>query len=61
MFLSAMLDNSVDILDFYFIGLSSSHTQCFNLIRCDLLTSLVVSVSGYKYYLIIFDDFSHYS
>jgi transposase InsO family protein len=32
----------------------------FNLIHCDLWTSPVVSVSGYKYYLVILDDCSHF-
>jgi hypothetical protein len=41
---------------------SSSHhaEQPFDLIHLDLWTSLVVSVSGSKYYLVIFDDFTHY-
>jgi hypothetical protein len=29
--------------------------------HCDLWTSLVLSISGYKYYLVVIDDFSHYS
>jgi hypothetical protein len=33
----------------------------FDLIHCDLWTSPVVSVSGYKYYLVIIDDYSHYT
>jgi hypothetical protein len=32
----------------------------FDLIHLDLWTSPVVSVSGSKYYLVIFDDFTHY-
>ena len=32
----------------------------FDLIHCDLWTSPVLSVSGYKYYLVILDDCSHY-
>jgi hypothetical protein len=37
---------------------SSSHTtRPFDLIHCDLWTSLILSVSGYKYYLVIPDDF----
>jgi hypothetical protein len=32
----------------------------FNLIHCDMWTSPVVSVSGYKYYLVILDDCSHF-
>jgi hypothetical protein len=40
---------------------SSSHTaRPFDLIHCDLWTSPVLSVSGYKYYLVILDDFIHY-
>jgi hypothetical protein len=30
------------------------------LIHCDLWTSPIVSVSGYKYHLVILDDCSHY-
>jgi hypothetical protein len=40
---------------------SSRATQYFDLIHCDLWASPVISVSGSKYYLIILDDFSHYS
>ena len=41
---------------------SSSHAaHAFDLIHCDLWTSPVLSMSGYKYYLVIVDDFSHYS
>jgi transposase InsO family protein len=32
----------------------------FDLIHCDLWTYPVVSVSGYKYYLVILDDHSHF-
>ena len=32
----------------------------FDLIHCDLWTSPVVSVSGFKYYLVILDDCSHF-
>jgi hypothetical protein len=40
---------------------SNSHADnIFYLIHCDLSTSPVVSVSGYKYYLVIFDDHSHF-
>jgi hypothetical protein len=41
---------------------SSSHRveHPFNLIHLDLWTSLVVSVSGSKYYLVIFYDYTHY-
>jgi hypothetical protein len=42
---------------------SSSHRaeHPFDLIHLDLWTSSVVSVSGSKYYLVILDDFTHYS
>jgi hypothetical protein len=33
----------------------------FDLIHCDLWTSPVPSASGYKYYLVILDDCTHYS
>jgi hypothetical protein len=32
----------------------------FQLIHCDLWTSPLSSVSAYKYYLVVLDDFSHY-
>jgi hypothetical protein len=41
---------------------SSSHAlHAFDLVQCDLWTSPVSSISGYKYYLVVVDDFSHYS
>jgi hypothetical protein len=43
-------------------GLSTTRVvNRFDLIHCDLWTSPVVSVSGYKYYLVIIDDYSHYT
>jgi hypothetical protein len=40
---------------------SSLHTaRPFVLIHCDLWTLPVLSVSDYKYYLVILDDFTHY-
>lgn len=39
---------------------SSCTLRPFELIHCDLWTSTTTSVSGYKYYLVILDDFSHY-
>jgi hypothetical protein len=39
---------------------SSRAEQAFDLIHCDLWTSPVLSVSGYKYYLVILDDYSHF-
>jgi hypothetical protein len=39
---------------------SSRAEQAFDLVHCDLWTSPVLSLSGYKYYLVILDDFSHF-
>jgi hypothetical protein len=39
---------------------TSRATSNFDLIHYDLWTSLVVSISGFKYYLVILDDCSHY-
>ena len=45
-----------------FSSSSSSHAaHAFDLVHCDLWTSPVLSLSGYKYYLVVVDDFSHYS
>uniref|UniRef100_A0A453DS04 Integrase catalytic domain-containing protein n=1 Tax=Aegilops tauschii subsp. strangulata TaxID=200361 RepID=A0A453DS04_AEGTS len=33
----------------------------FDLIHCDMWTSPVVSFSGFQYYLVVLDDFTHYS
>jgi histone deacetylase 1/2 len=38
----------------------SRASSAFDLIHCDLWTSPVISVSGYKYYLVILDDYSHF-
>jgi histone deacetylase 1/2 len=39
---------------------TTSSTFPFELLHCDLWTSPVPSVSGFKYYLVILDDYSHY-
>jgi histone deacetylase 1/2 len=39
---------------------SSQTSHMFQLIHCDLWTSPITSISGYKYYLVILDDYSHY-
>ena len=39
---------------------SSRATHQFDLIHCDLWTSPVASISGFKYYLVILDDCTHY-
>jgi hypothetical protein len=43
-----------------FISSNSCADSNFDLIHCDLWTSPIVSISGYKYYLIILDDHSHF-
>jgi hypothetical protein len=43
-----------------FASSTSRIVNIFELIHCDLWTSLVVSVSGHKYYLIIIDDRSYF-
>jgi hypothetical protein len=54
-----MLVSSVVTLVFLFSSSTSRAAQAFDLVHCDLWTSLVLSLSGYKYYLVILDDFSH--
>jgi hypothetical protein len=39
---------------------TSRAAQPFDLLHCDLWTSPILSLSGYKYYLVILDDFSHF-
>jgi hypothetical protein len=39
---------------------SSWAEQAFVLVNCDLWTSPVISLFGYKYYLVILDDYSHF-
>ena len=51
----------VIMFDFLFSSSSSHATHAFDLVHCDLWTSPVLSLSGYKYYLVVVDDFSHYS
>jgi hypothetical protein len=43
-----------------FISSNSHADKKFDLIHCDLWTSHIVSVSGYKYYLLIHDDHSYF-
>jgi hypothetical protein len=43
-----------------FVSSTSRTDNTFDLIHCDLWTSPIVSVSGYKYYLVILDDHSHF-
>src|SRR4051812_28857804 len=39
---------------------STTSSFPFELLHCDLWTSPVPSISGFKYYLVILDDYSHY-
>ena len=39
----------------------SRASKPFELIHCDLWTSPIMSISGFKYYLVCLDDFTHYS
>jgi hypothetical protein len=43
-----------------FISSNSHADNNFDLIHCDLWTSHVVNISGYKYYMVILDDHSHF-
>jgi hypothetical protein len=43
-----------------FSSSSSRAEKAFDLLHLDLWTSLIISVSSSKYYLIILDDFTHY-
>jgi hypothetical protein len=43
-----------------FVSSTSRKDNIFDLIHCDLWISPIVSVSGYKYYLVILDDHSHF-
>jgi hypothetical protein len=43
-----------------FISFNSCVDNNFDLIHYDLWTSPIVSISGYKYYLVILDDHSHF-
>jgi hypothetical protein len=38
----------------------SRAAKIFDLVHCDLWTSPITSVSGFKYYLVILDDCSHF-
>jgi hypothetical protein len=43
-----------------FVSSNNCANNNFNLIHCDLWTSPIVSISSYKYYLVILDDHSHF-
>jgi hypothetical protein len=43
-----------------FFFFSSHATHAFDLVHCDLWTSPITSMLGYRYYLVVLDDFSHY-
>jgi hypothetical protein len=54
-----MLANLVIMFGYCFM-LYLLEVKNFDLIHCDLWTSPVASVMGYKYYLVILDDCSHF-
>jgi hypothetical protein len=43
-----------------FVSSTSHADNIFDLIHCDLWTSSIVTISGYKYYLVILDDCTHF-
>jgi hypothetical protein len=43
-----------------FVHSTSHSTYPFELLHCDLWTSPTLSLSGFKYYLVILDDFTHF-
>jgi hypothetical protein len=43
-----------------FSSSTSASSAIFDLIHCDLWTSPIISNSGFRYYLVIVDDFPHY-
>jgi hypothetical protein len=43
-----------------FVSSNSRADNNFNLIHCDMWTSPIVSISGYKYYLVILDDHNYF-
>lgn len=44
----------------HFASSVSSTSAPFELVHCDVWTSPVSSISGYKFYLAIVDDYTHY-
>ena len=49
------------VIMFVFLFIVLTIARIFYLVHCDLWTSPVISISGYKYYLVVVDDYSHYS
>jgi hypothetical protein len=43
-----------------FVSSNSCADNKFDLIHCDMWTSPIISIFGYKYYLIVLDDRSHF-
>ena len=43
-----------------FSSSTTASSAIFDLIHCDLWTSPIIRNSGFRYYLVIVDDFSHY-
>jgi hypothetical protein len=44
-----------------FYSSTTKTSAAFELCHCDLWTSPVLSISGYQYYLVILDDFTHFT
>jgi hypothetical protein len=61
MSISAMRASSVAMFNSLFFLLFLHVMHAFDLVHCYLWTSPVSSISGCKYYLVVVDDFSHYS
>jgi hypothetical protein len=43
-----------------FCSSTSASSAKFDLIHCDLWTTPIISTSGFRYYLVIVDDYSHF-
>jgi hypothetical protein len=43
-----------------FSNSSSFSSMPFELVHCDVWTSPVASISGFQYYLVLLDDFTHF-
>jgi len=43
-----------------FLASSSSTSIPFEIVHCDVWTSLVASISGAQYYLVLLDDYTHF-
>jgi hypothetical protein len=43
-----------------FIASVSQTTSPFEIVHCDVWTSPITSISGYSYYLVMLDDYTHF-